>query len=560
MFSNIYINFQFFKPFQDIFIAVNYKFLKSNEIHEILRNTLILPSENLEINNAYKIFYEKNSTILDFFEINLSNDKENAKDLRESQALNSNYIACSSLDSSNKCKELFKKQQIPAKGGLISMSKDQLNRLIFSISFISNIKFSKAYISGYESFRLPNENNSISLVYKRKNFPFEDDYIDEIRLKCGDIDYKLLERGFLMNNNIEYGFQIYYLKKSYNHTVPKAYYSHMYLEIKAEDDENISLADNLMKNLLWSKVQCFNANEHMNIKLYYKQENIDKINKENVINPDIFLSCRETFDEILTKFPSFQSKNELIGLCPQNCIKILKQKEENKVFGQYIYLGKSSICLAAIDNGLINDFYSGYVKFSWYNDNNNGNFFIFETLIGKISNLYNPASLLKIIRNNEISSYFRSFLEISDRNRADLTNIPTELLSKISETMNQNSKEIIQQNYNIEELWKENAVIYKKIEEIEKGENGIGNLTRKIQFLEESLNYLKENINSLIVNQENSHQIYQREIENQRLKTQNSFNLARNSSEFIEDFSNVCYFLMFFLIIFFFSFLIFFSC
>ena len=506
---------------------------------------LILPKKATN-NQNYKIFFERNSTFLDYLEIIPSFNAKTPKDLRESAlSPNSFYLACGSsneisFNKSNKCKEIITK--LPKKGGIVNFSNQKIvsipssNPFLLAIGFISNIKLSKTKIPGFDSFLSTKNSQNLSIFYKKNTLPFEEDFIEEIHLKCGEIDYKLLEKGFFMNNNIESGFQLYYQKKSYPNSLPKSFFSHMYLEIVPEDEENKSFDDILLKNPLWNKLQCFNANEHLNIKLYYKQEIISDV-WENIINPHVFLKCQSSLNEILTLYPNFSSQIEIIGFCPQNCLKTLNEIE-NYVYGNYVYSGNSSVCGAAIHYGLINDFYSGFVKFSWYsNVISKENFFMFESLIGKTET--NPISSLKI-KKIEVSSYFKSFLEISDRNKAELTNIPNEVLSKISETMNQNSKEIIKQNYNIEELWKENSGLNHKIEELEKGENGIGNLSKTILNLEENLMNIQENLNLIIVNQQNSHQIFQKEIENVRFRSQNAVNFLKNSSLIIEDFSNVC--------------------
>lgn len=522
---------------------MKFKTEDSNEFADLDPNCLLLTTGNpFPFKDRLKIYYEKNSSTIDFFEIKTSESKFPV-DLRTSTThSNSFYLACPEQliidNTSTKCKELSFKDKIPKKGGLQYFSKEEAlssskKNLLFSLGFISNIKLSKTSITGYETLIGGANNYSLSLFYKKHNFPFEDDYLDEIQLKCGEIDYKLLENGFLMNNNIEFGFQIYYRKKNFTEFRGNSYYSNIYLEMKGEDDDRKhSFADFLLKNAKWNKLQCLNANEHMNIKLYYKQEFIETKIWEDPITPDVFLICSDNLNDILKSNGNLRGKNEILAFCPQYC-----SKTTNFILGNNIYAGKSSICGAAMEYGLINDLYSGYIKFSWYSLENEETFFIFEPLLGRTSSKIDRN--LKVVKNNDVSSYFKSFLEISDRNRADLANIPTEVLSKISETMNQNSKEIIKQNHNIEELWKENTELNHKIEELENGDHGISNLSKIILNMEDSLMSLKQDLDILMTNQQNTHQIYQQKIMSFETKSKNMENLLRNSNTFIEDFSNV---------------------
>lgn len=111
---------------------------------------------------------------------------------------------------------------IPRNGGLLHFNKNDSfslpssNKILLSLGFITNIKISRLLPSKeYQTlFKDSEKNHNISLFYKKSNFPFEDEYIDDIILKCGDIDYKLLENEYLMNNQIDRGFQIYYKKKN----------------------------------------------------------------------------------------------------------------------------------------------------------------------------------------------------------------------------------------------------------------------------------------------------------------------------------------------------------
>ena len=470
--------------------------------------------------------------------------------------LSSFYIACAenSQNSSSKCKELYNKGKLPPKGGLELISKTEAlfssKSVLFSLGFISTIKISKTGINGFETFVGTKKNYSLSIFYKRHNFPFEEDYIEDIQLKCGEIDYKLLEEGFLMNNNIEYGFQIYYKKTKFSENFKKiSYYSNIYLEMLPETEENEKnkpFADFLLENPKWNKLQCVNNNEHVKIKLYFKQEFIGSEIWENPLIPDYFLTCSDNFDDLL-KLKSnnefSKEKNEIIAFCPQYCSKT----SNNNVLGNNVYYGKSPICASAIDFGIINDFYSGFVKFSWYSmEKNQANFFMFEPLVGKISKNDVSDKNVKIVKKNNISNYFRSFLEISGKNKAELTNIPNEVLSKISETMNQNSKEIIKQNHNIEMLSKENSELNKKIEELENGEQGITNLTKIIANLENSLGDLKQNLETLMINQQNSHQIYQQKLKSFESKNSKIAKNLRSMSTFSEDFSNVLKIIFFF--------------
>lgn len=464
------------------------------------------------------------------------------------------YLACPpeyNKNITNNCKELFEKGKIPPKGGLIHFDKNQSfflpnsNQLLISMGYISTIKFSKSSLQGFESFP---QNEKFAVFYKKFQYPFEGSYIDEMQLKCGEINYKLLENDFLMNNDIEHGFQIYYKPKNFNQLTLTSYYTHIYLEISSEDETNQEFvrADSLLRNPKWNKLQCFNKRDFLNIKLYYKQEIISKKNWETPITPNIFLTCSQKLSDILATFSSFLSKSEIIGFCPQNCWRT-HNNFKNEVFGETVYSGNSSVCAAAMNYGLINDFYSGLIKISWYSNapisplkDYKDTFFIFEPLIGKVSKDPFLISLnMEIIKNEGTQSYFKSFLEVSDRNKVELTNIPNEVLSRISETMNQNSKEIIKQNRNIEELIKENEALSKKIEELEKGENGIKHLTTVITSFEESITHLKEDMNLVIENQQNTNELYQQKIEKSQKRTLSSFDRVKNSSQFIEDFDQV---------------------
>lgn len=300
-------------------------------------------------------------------------------------------------------------------------------------------------------------------------------------------------------------------------------------------DEEISSKDFLLKNPKWNKLSCLNNNENLKILLFYKKEFINENDFRNSPHSDVFLNCNQSLLEITGKFPKFQEKNELIAFCPQSC-SISNDNFQNlevSLINEDVFPANLSICRSAHINGMINDFYSGFVKLSLYstNDddssitNNNKKYFIFEPLIGRI-------------QSNEISSkkdpfaiFSKSFLEVSDK--LDLGNIPTDILAKISQIMNQNSNEIIKQNHNIEELLKENFEFNKKIKEIDMG---IENITNSINYFENLYSDLKGDLNYILKNQQNMNEIFQDKLENIE-KNKNSD--EKQNFKFQEDFSKV---------------------
>lgn len=513
-------------------------------------NQLQIPEINTA-NEKIKIFYETNERKLDFFQIKpLENDSQ-IFDLRK-EANFEYYLACAPsnffpqnntnlpVDSLQTCADLFKNKKLPKKGGIMKFINNHslvlpiANDILFSLRYISNIKISKfSNLIDYETlFDNLNSDLNISIFYKKNDFPFENEYIDDLKIKCQEIDYILLENGYLMNNYIEKGFQIYYRKTKFNESLSKfSYFSDIFLEILQED--NKSSKEFLLKNQKWNKISCFNPNENLKVSLYYKKEFLTEKDFVKEVVPDIFLTCHQSVNEIIQKYPYYAKKNEIIGLCPQNCSKFFNKNENKKEFSnRNLFAGDSSICLSAYNYGIMNDFYSGFVKFSTYcKYNYSCNFqksdyvYSFEPFIGKIKKFQKRNNI-----NREDKRFFKSFLEVSDK--LDLGNIPSsEVLAKISHIMNQNSNEIVQQNQNIEELLKENSAFKYKIQDINRG---IQNLTSSIEYFEGIVVNIKEDINLMLQNQQKTNEIYQEKIEK---INQENFQSNYNAINFVEDFN-----------------------
>lgn len=523
-------------------------------------------TEKIAENKKIKIFYETNRKTIDFFQIEPLESGFQIVDLRKAKDFDY-YLACApqsknnqnyseiTLNSSRACAKLFINEQLPKKGGIIKLINNHslvlpiANDILFSLKYMSNIKISRfSNLMDYEtSFDSANGDLNVTIFYKKHDFPFEDEYIDDLKIKCQEIDYNLLENGYLMNNYIEKDFQIYYRKAKFSETLSKlSYFSDIFLEISQEDNEPSK--EFLLKNQKWNKISCFNHNENLKVSLYYKKEFITQNDFVEEVAPDIFLTCQQSLDDIIQKYPYYAKKNEIIGLCPQNCSKFFIIHENTKAFSNLnSFPGDISICFSAYNSGIINDFYSGFVKFSPYCKSNCSSFFqkseyvyMFEPLLGKTRKFHNfPTRNDFKLKDSENHKLFKSFLEVSDK--LDLGNVPSsEALAKISHIMNQNSNEIIKQNQNIEELIKENSAFTYKIQDINKG---IQNLTGSIAYFESIVLNIKEEINLLLQNQQRTNEIYQEKIEKMTQETTN----YRNSIYFSEDFTSKVNYILFYL-------------
>lgn len=72
--------------------------------------------------------------------------------------------------------------------------------------------------------------------------------------------------------------------------------------------------------------------------------------------------------------------------------------------------------------------------------------------------------------------------------------IPSEMVSKMAQVMNQNSENIIQQKLNIKEINEENKHIEQKASELVSGQKGLEDLEGEVEGLEKSVNEIGEKV------------------------------------------------------------------